>query len=289
MKDIIKKYTFKEELELEFEILDLAKLFKSKKEMMTKPHRAQFYHILIIEKGKGTHLVDFNPIKIENNTIICVPHNSVNKFDINGVYKGKAILFTKSFFCRNKYDTQFLHLSRLFSDLYSVTKLEFNPKISNLSILINAMETEYLRESDNAKFHILYNMLHIFLLQTEREMRKQGYVELKPSANLDYLVMFKNVLEKNYKTEKSVSAYASKLSISTKQLNKATTTLLDKTPKQIIDERIVLEAKRLLSHSSQSIKEIAYKLNYEEPTNFIKYFKKHTNSTPSEFKENIKK
>lgn len=289
MKEIIEKYEFKGTLDLEFEILDLAKVFKVKKEMMVVPHRAQFYHILIIEKGKGTHLIDFNPIEIENNTIICIPHNSVNKFDVNGVYEGKAILFTKSFFCRNKYDTQFLNLSRLFSDLYAVTKLKFDPKISSLNPIINSIETEYLRTSDDAQYHILYNMLHVFLLQIEREMRKQGYIELKPSINLDYLVLFKNFLERNFRTEKSVSTYASELNISTKQLNKATTTLLDKTPKQIIDERIVLEAKRLLAHSSQSIKEIAYEFNYEEPTNFIKYFRKHTNTTPSEFRENIRK
>ncbi|MDV7187987.1 helix-turn-helix transcriptional regulator [Lutibacter sp. TH_r2] len=285
MKDIIKKYEFKSKLKLEFEILDLSEIFETKKDMMTLPHRAQFYHILWIEEGKGTHFVDFEPITIENNSIICVPHNSVNKFDKDGVYKGKTILFTDSFFCKSTYDSQFLHSTRLFSDLYSVTKLKISPEVSGLQVILNAMETEYMRASDNTQYHILYNMLHVFLLQMEREMRNQGFVELKPSINLDYLFSFKNLLEKNFKTEKSVSNYALELGFSAKQLNKATTALLDKTPKQIIDERILLEAKRLLAHSSQSVKEIAYELGYDEPTNFIKYFRKHTNSTPSEFRD----
>lgn len=285
MKDIIKKYPFKDGLNLEFEILDLQQVLSSKKDMMTVPHRAQFYHILWIEKGKGTHLVDFNPIKIEDNTILFVPQNSVNMYDKDCIYQGKAILFTNNFFSKNNQDVHFLNSSMLFSDLYDIAKIKLNPHISDLQIFLNAMETEYQRSPDNAQYHILHNMLHVFLLHAQREMKRQGFEELKPSQNLDYLLQFKELLEKTFRKDKSVSKYASELYISEKKLHKATTTLLDKTPKQIIDERILLETKRLLVHSNQSIKEIAYDLGYGEPTNFVKYFKKHTNSTPSEFRE----
>jgi AraC-like DNA-binding protein len=285
MKEIIEKYQFKDELKLGFEILNLSELLSSKKDMMTIPHRAQFYHILWIKKGNGTHFIDFNPIEIEDNMIIFIPNNYVNMYDIDGSYEGKAIIFTDSFFCKNKQDIQFLHSTMVFSDLYPITKLKVNPNISNLKILLNAMETEYSRTPDSSHFSILNNLLQIFLLQAEREMRKQGFEELKSSANLDYLILFKDLLEKNFRNEKSVNKYASDLNISEKQLHKATTNLIEKTPKQIIDERIILEAKRLLVHSNQSIKEIAYELGYDEPTNFNKYFRKHTNSTPSEFRE----
>lgn len=285
VNDIIQKYQFKKGLNLEFEIVDLSKIIESKKEMMTVPHRAQFYHVLWIEKGEGTHFVDFNPIKVEGNSILFIPHNCVNVFDKNGSYHGKTILFTNNFFCKNNNDLRFLQSSMLFSDLYPIAKIKVNPHISELEIFKNAMETEYLRQPDSAQYEILRNMLHVFLLQAEREMRKQGFKELKPSANLDCLVSFKNLLEQNFRKERSVNKYASELSISDKQLHKATSSLLDLTPKQIIDERVLLEAKRLLAHSTQTIKEVAYDLGYDEPTNFIKYFRKHTNSTPSQFRE----
>ncbi|MCU4174904.1 AraC family transcriptional regulator [Carboxylicivirga sp. N1Y90] len=286
MQETIKKYQFREGLKLEFEILDLNQTFEAKKEMMVVPHRAQFYHILWIEKGEGTHYIDFNPVGIEDNTLLFVPLNAVNKYDANCTYLGKAILFTDSFFCKNKEDLQFLHASILYSDLYGVAKIKLDRKSSDLRLLFDAMQKEYGRKSDSAQYAILHNMLHIFLLQAEREMRLQGFTELKPSTNLDCLVLFKDLLEGRFREEKSVNKYASELSISEKQLNKACTSLLDKTPKQIIDERIVLEAKRLLVHGHQSIKEIAYELGYDEPTNFIKYFRKHTNTTPCEFREN---
>ncbi len=284
MTEIIKKYHFKDGLKLEFEILDLAEIFDSSKGLMTVPHRAQFYHIIWIEQGKGTHFVDFEPMEVKDNSIILIPHNSVNLFDKNGRYHGKAVLFTNSFFCKNDQDSQFLHASMLFSDLYKTATINIDPQTSDLSIILNAMETEYQRHPDTAQYHILHNMLHIFLLQAERELRKQGFQELKPSVHLDNLLSFKALLSQNFRTEKSVNKYATDLAISEKQLHKATTTLLGKTPKQIIDERILLEAKRLLVHSNQSVKEIAYELGYEEPTNFIKYFRKHTDTTPAEFR-----
>ena len=284
MSESIKKYAFKDGHKLEFEILDIAHILAQKKEMMTVPHRAQFHHILWLEKGKGTHYVDFNPITLRDNTIIFIPHNSVNIFDTNNTYKGKVLIFTDAFFCKNNLDLRFLHSSILFSDLYDIANFNICPQSSELRVSLNSMQTEYLREHDSAQYQILHNMLHIFILHAEREMRKQGFKEIKPSQNLNDLVSFKDVLETNFRQERAVKHYASQLGLSEKQLHKVTTSLLEKTPKQIIDERVLLEAKRLLSHSTQSIKEIAYELGYEEPTNFIKYFRKHTSTTPSEFR-----
>lgn len=287
MKESIKKYDFKDGMKLEFEIIDLATVLETKGEMMTVPHRAQFHHMIWIEKGEGTHYVDFNPIKLEDNMIIFVAQNSLNLFDPAKQYKGKTIIFTDAFFCKNDQDLKFLRSSILFSDLYSTAQLKVSPQASELRVFLNLLETEFLRDLDNEQYQILHNILHIFLLQAEREMHKQGFEKLKPSPNLDYLMKFKELLEKHFREERSVKHYAAQLNLSEKQLHKVSTSLLDKTPKQIIDERVLLEAKRLLSHSTQSIKEIAYELGYDEPTNFVKYFRKHTSTTPSDFREQI--
>lgn len=255
--------------------------------MMIVPHRAQFYHILWLEKGSARHFVDFNSIDITDNTILFIPQNSVNLFDKDGVYEGKAIIFTNAFFSKNENDHNFLHSSPLFSDLYDTMVLKITDEMSDLKLLMKAMESEFKKESDSAQHSILHNMLHVFLLQSERELKKQGFEELKQCPYLESLVAFKGLLETEFRNNKSVSKYASSLNISEKQLLKATTSIIDKTPKQIIDDRVILEAKRLLAHSAQAVKEIAYELGYEEPTNFIKYFRKHCNTTPAEFRENF--
>ncbi|MBS2212004.1 helix-turn-helix domain-containing protein [Carboxylicivirga mesophila] len=286
MSENIKEYPFKHGLPLEFEIIDLSKVFESKKNMMTVPHRAQFYHILWLEKGEGTHFIDFNPVQVEDNSILFIPHNCVNLFDKDGRYEGKSIIFTDSFFCKNEQDAQFLHASEFYSELYGTASLKTDTKDSELGILFEAMEKEFARDKDEMQYSILHNLLHVFLLKAEREMRRQGFNQLKPSIHLDHLLLFKSLLESRFKEERMVSKYAAEQGISEKQLHKATTTLLDKTPKQLIDERVMLEAKRLLVHSHQSVKGIAYDLGFEEPTYFIKYFRKHAHTTPAEFREN---
>ncbi|MGQ1889448.1 AraC family transcriptional regulator [Thermophagus sp. OGC60D27] len=270
---------------MEFEILELPQILSSKKTAMTIPHRAQFYHILWIEKGFGTHMVDFKPIKMEDHTVIFIPQNCVNLFDPKGSYQGKVILFTDHFFSQNEEDHRFLASSILFSDLYTTAQINWNTPSSRLKMYLQAMEDECSTNYDNGQPQILHNLLHIFLLQAEREIRKQGFSELKPCPDLDYLIEFKEVLEQTFRIEKSVKKYALKMGLSEKHLNKITKAFLDKTPKQIIDERVILEAKRLLIHTNLSVKEIAYQTGFEDPTNFVKYFKKHTSHTPVRFRE----
>jgi AraC family transcriptional activator of pobA len=122
-------------------------------------------------------------------------------------------------------------------------------------------------------------------LLADREKRKHGFSEVKKGADLDYTLLFKDLLEKSFTGLKNVSAYAQKLHVSEKRLGQATYKVLGKTPKELINARILLEAKRLLVHGNQSIKEIGFQLGFEEPTNFIKYFRKHTNKTPVRFRE----
>jgi len=128
-------------------------------------------------------------------------------------------------------------------------------------------------------------LLHNFLLLSEREKRKQGYTELKKGADLDYTLLFRDFLESNYTQLKSVSDYAQIICISEKRLGQATSKVLGKSPKEIINDRILLEAKRLLVHTNLSVKEIGQELGFEDPAYFVRYFKKNTETTPVEFRE----
>lgn len=285
MKSEIKKYKFKHGLPIEFEIIKISDLYNQHRSILTVPHRAEFYHIIWIQKGSARHFVDFKPIETPENSILFVPKDCVNLFDTSGDYDGKIILFTDSFFGSELRNVQFLQSTILYNDFHEISKIIIGEDCSEFYSLIKAMEAELLVPNDKAQPVILRNLLHNFLLISERVKREQGYQEVKQSADHDYFILFKDLLERNYKTIKSVSKYASDLSISEKRLNKATSQVLDKTPKQLIDERVLLEAKRLLAHSNATVKEIAFDLGFEEPTNFIKYFRKHTEQTPSEFRE----
>jgi AraC family transcriptional regulator, transcriptional activator of pobA len=81
MSKAVVKYDFKGGLEHEFEIIDAAKLYKEHKDILTEPHRTNFYHILWFENGEGIHLIDFKPIKIQPNSLVFVGRNKVQRFE----------------------------------------------------------------------------------------------------------------------------------------------------------------------------------------------------------------
>lgn len=282
--DII-KYDFKAGLPQEFEIVDIAKLYAAFKDTLTTTHRTGFYHIIWFQQGSPTHLVDFNPIKIKPNTLLFLNKDTVQRFDDKSKFGGKAILFTDSFFCKTETDTKFLRNSILFNDLFSVSQIQVQKQSKIFADLLQQMTEELQNIKDNSQADILQNLLHNFLLQAERERRKQNFTEIKKGADLDYVMLFKDLLETDYKSQKQVNYYAREIIITEKRLNQATTKVLGKTPKEIIDDRIMLEAKRILAHTTESVKEIGYDLGFDEPTNFIKYFKKHSKFTPTEFRE----
>ena len=285
MKSDIKKYSFKQGLPQEFELVGIGQLYNNHSDTLTTPHRTGFYHILWFQKGSPTHLVDFNPIKIKSNTILFLNRDIVQQFDKKGGFDGKAILFTDTFFCKSESDTKFLRSTVLFNDLFSVSQIQLSETAPLFAELFQLMETELDNEKDNSQSDILKNLLHNLLLLSERERRKQDFHQIKKGADLDYVMLFKDLLDINYRKLKKVSDYSKKISVTEKRLNQATSKILDKSPKQMIDERVMLEAKRLLAHTNESVKEIGFDLGFDEPTNSIKYFRKHSHSTPIEFRE----
>ncbi len=285
MKDSIINYKFKPGLALEFEILSVKDLYKQHRDILTAPHRADFYHILWIHKGSGTHLVDFLPVKFTADSILFINKGKVHFFDSSEKFEGTLILFTDNFFCRHESDIRFLHSTILFHDLLDNAALKLQAGKESLYSIFQLMQNE-LRHSDK-KFHhdVMQNHLHNFLMLADREKRKQGFTEISKGADLDYTMLFNELLDIHFTKVRSVKEYADRIHISEKRLSKATAKILGKSPKEIINDRVLLEAKRLLVHTSQSIKEIGFQLGFAEPTNFIKYFKLQSGVTPSEFRE----
>jgi AraC family transcriptional regulator, transcriptional activator of pobA len=88
----------------------------------------------------------------------------------------------------------------------------------------------------------------------------------------------------NYKSLSSVSDYAARLEVTASHLNETVRRTMRKTAGQVIRERLLLEAKRLLLHSDLSVSEIAYHLSFEDPSYFARFFRKHTGQAPAEFR-----
>lgn len=288
MTQEIKNFKFKNGLPVEIEILDISDLFKRVRKDIILPHRNDFHNIMWITRGNPTFSIDFQPVTVPENSLIFVRKDSVRSYDSEENYDRKVILFTNKFFNMTSDDIRYMQNNILFSDLYATTPVQVKEKDIDLDFIFKGIESELKKEHDAAQDDILRNYLHNFLLISERLKREQGFVEMRSCPDFEQILQFKKLIENNYKSEKSVQKYAELLNMSEKKLYNITTRLLDKTPKEIINERVVLEARRLLAYSKDSVKEIAYYLGFEEPTNFIKYFRKSSLTTPNEFRENFR-
>src|SRR5690606_5980420 len=138
---------------------------------------------------------------------------------------------------------------------------------------------------------ILGNYLKSFLIQIQRRKNQfeQAADPLSPifDEKRMQLMKFINLIDENYKKAYSIAEYARLLHISSRSLSDLTQHQINKTPSQMIQERIILEAQRLLLYSNLNINQVGYRLGFDDASYFVKYFKKHTGIPPSEFRKSI--
>ena len=285
MPDAIKTYTFRPDLPLEIELTTIAQTMTSFRALVTKPSRAGFYHIIWVQRGEATHTVDFQPVRLRPGSMLFVRTQRVHMFDTSADYDGQVVLFTDAFFNQSTADQQFLRTTILYHDLLDIPVLELAGSVVDFASLFGQLATEIEQPADEVHSPILRNQLHTLLLLADRERRRQGLRHLDRGPDLDYTVLFRDLLEAHYQTLRTVRGYAARMNVSEKRLAQATGRTVGKLPKHLIDERVTLEAKRLLVHTRASIKEVGFALGFDEPTNFIKYFRRQAGTTPIEFRE----
>ena len=131
-------------------------------------------------------------------------------------------------------------------------------------------------------------MARFIIISTRLLKAKEGFVETTKNTKIDLLREFNLLVESFFKTEHSVSFYADKLFKSPKTLSN-NFAKLNTSPLQIIHERIILEAKRLLIYTDKTAKEIAYEVGFDDASHLSRLFKKHTTLSPSDFKKQLQK
>lgn len=288
MKPDIQRYAFKEEAKIGFEIVNLDEVYARHKAQMTLPHRTNFYHILLIESGVKRHFVDFQIIEIEGFTLIFINKDAVHHFESTESIKGIGIVFLESFFCSNEHVTQFLHNCICFNNFCTISRLNVQGDCPDLKEVFTMMHEAFKNPPEAHHIAYLRNLLHNFLILSERLLRQQpGFEPLPGGIDMNYTLAFRNLLNENFKTQKTVGFYASALSLTENRLYHATQHILGKSPKQVVNDRLVLEAKRRLVNSSKPVKEISFELGFGEPTNFNQFFKKNVGVTPMEWRNAV--
>jgi AraC family transcriptional activator of pobA len=248
------------------------------------PHRHNYYEIFFFTEGGGIHEIDFQEFEIASRSIHYVSPGQVHHVRRGIGSEGFVMLFSRDFYylnLQNKrilFDLPFLN-NNTDEPILNLTEAEFEI----MSRLTEMLSAEH--QSDNPmKEEIMRSYLNIVLINCKR-LFYQYNPEHAEVFGTKLFQDFRIQLENDFATFHKVSDYAQRLSVTEKHLNETTKKTVGKTASELIHDRIILEAKRLIVHSDHSNKEIAYFLHFDDPSHFSKFFKNKVGVSPNEFKK----
>lgn len=252
--------------------------FQEDVKKMLPPHKRNFFTIIFFEDQKSGRIsVNENQYQNLTNAVLFQGREHVFSFVRDEGVKGSILLFRPSFLLPyvKEVEFKFSFFSLLSQNLFHFSEKEqqqFNQLLSIIHI-----------EKENKKTvkYLLLALLEKCLSLYHTYAKEEHYISKK------YLLtrQFKALVNNYFHSEKQVDFYAAKLNITANHLSEVVKSQTNKTAKRHIMDRVLLEAKNLLSYTDMDISEIAFALNFLETTHFNRFFKKETQTTPLVFRK----
>jgi AraC-like DNA-binding protein len=249
-----------------------------------RPHRHTFYHLVLFTKGKGSHTIDFEKFTVKPFQLYFMIPGQVHSWHFDGEADGYIVHFNEVLF------TSFLRNSHYLERFYFFQSSAENricqipvPVQPQVSGLFEAMLSEMGESKEQGLDMIRLKLLELFITADRTcTGRKGGNV---PQQKLTLLRSFQQLIDKHYRDIKLPKEYADLLYVTPNHLNALCQDLLGKTAGDLIRDRVLLEAKRLLTNADMTVTQIAYDLNFQDNSYFNRFFKKNVGMTPDEFRK----
>ncbi len=268
-----------------FSLLRMEDHYRNTNGKPDSPHRHDYYTILFIEQGEGLHIVDFKEYIIENNTIYFIQPGQMHQVILTSEPKGWIITFTEEFLITNSISEKLINNIYLFNDYGQSPPLPISEKDIPVYLNLIAQMEQFTASLESYSMEAAGSLVKLFLIQSNNHcsLHKSNNPQLEETSN-HILRNFKQLLNKQYANAHMVADYADELAVTSDYLNKIVKSITGKSAKDHIQSKLIIEAKRALTFSNLSNKELAYNLGFEESAHFNNFFKKSTGLTPNEFR-----
>lgn len=231
-------------------------------------------------------VVDDMVLKLMPNQIVTVTYLQNVSFSKTNLPLS-AILFNREFYCISDHDSEVSCNGILFFGTQDLPIISIpEDQLRKFNIWFEVFLEEF-STPDNIQGDMLQMLLKRLIIMSTRLAKEQHIVKALNNDQVDTIRKFNYLVDIHYKTKRKVSDYAEMLFKSPKTLSNLFSIYNQKSPQQIILERLTLEAKRLIHFTDKQNQEIAFDLGFNDPAHFSRFFKKMTQTTPSEYRENL--
>lgn len=243
------------------------------------PHKHGFYHLLFIVDGSGWHEIDFHRYEVRPGVFFLMKPAQVHSWALNPEAKGFIIEFEDDIFAarENRAIRDFLSSS---ADCYALP-----PNFRSYRDLCESMILEYLGTGPLFELALQANLVRL-LIDLFR-LQPEGIRESDEDQGI--IQQFKSLVEKYYCEYHDVAFYAEELKLSSKALTMRIIRTTGQSARTLIQDRCLLEAKRLLAYSDLSVAELAAACGFEDANYFSRFFKKKIGTSPGEFRNDSRR
>lgn len=250
------------------------------------PHRHDFFHIVWVDRGTGRHVIDSETYEVRPRTLFFMSPGQIHDFELSPDAEGYTISFSAEFFAlqlQNKNLLTEIPVYNLESSIQALYPQEADA--AEILQVLDAIRHEYHSDEFGAQ-DMIRSYLFILLVKASRLVTPSRGADAARQGQNVYR-HFKHALEEHFSTRQEVGHYASMLRVTERFLNDAVRRATGRTAAQMIRDRVILEAKRLLAHSGVAVGDVGSQLGFEDPAYFSRCFKKHTGRTPLEFRQSV--
>lgn len=267
---------------LDMEVLPFATLRKRILEnRFRQAHQINFYLMMLIAEGRTAPVVDYRPMECDTGTLLLLSPNQALQFDLHAGCNGWVVIFKAEFLTSSNED---LFLANAMHD--APTRLSVPAEAQD--ILCSRLRQMHA-DTQATKAQAMTNAMLRFELQAlmlRLTMLGEQMAESEPHPNaLSRFRRFRTLVDEKFAHQHAVADYAAELGCTVKSLTRATQVSVNMGAKEYIAARINLEAKRLLTHTRMPVSLIAEQLGFDEPTNFVKFFKRNSGVAPNAFRK----
>ena len=248
------------------------------------PHRHSFFHLVLFTGGSGTHTIDFEEFTVTPGQVYFMIPGQVHTWNFDGTPEGYIINFSEHLFHQFLADAQYPRQFSFFKGIATESVLQLPANVQTEAIgLIETMIREL--GSDRPYRNDLVRCALVELFIAISRVKEPTATGREPLHNQLVLQNFLQLTDKYFAEKRLPKEYAALLYITPNHLNALCQDLLGTSAGEIIRNRILLEAKRLLVNLEVNVAEIAVKLNFTDSSYFTKFFRKYAGVTPEEFRK----